>query len=171
MSFSFHHSLSLPFFTPLYQLDPHLTANLSLSRCSPATAWQPLSGNQSGATRGWWERYATAKKPSEVTYLQSRQSPPDPLPTLPLFLLTSFCLMFERAFIPQILSALMNNTWASVANPHPTLSALSNTHKHSASYLLCTLHPQMAWPRSFPLWMQDNWICRSVVFCCPDRSV
>lgn len=82
-----------------------------------------------------------------------------------------FCLMFERAFIPQILRALMNNTWASVANPHPPHSALSNTHKHSASYLLCRLHPQMAWPRSFPLWMQDNWICRSVVFCCPDRSV
>lgn len=79
--------------------------------------------------------------------------------------------MFERAFIPQILCALMNNTWASVANSHPPHSALSNTHKHSGSYLLRTLHSQMAWSRSFPLWMQDNWICRSVVFCCPDRSV
>lgn len=121
------------------------------------------------------EIYMTAKKSQVKSHTCSlSEAPPPPLrpSRYPSSLRRPlFCLMFERAFIPQILCALMNNAWASVANPHPPHTALSNTHKHSASYLLCTLHPQMGWPRSFPPWMQDNWICRSVVFCCPDRSV
>lgn len=47
--------------------------------------------------------------------------------------------MFERAFIPQILCALMNNTWASVANSlpfasYPPHSALCKTHTHTRYY-------------------------------------
>lgn len=160
---------------PLVSAGPSLgcdSQSLTMQSCNKPDSLR--AKNKRGKNRRWWERYIwRQKKPSEVTYMQSLWSPSAPLrPSRhPSSLRRPLRLMFERAFFPQILCALMNNTWASVANPHPPHSALSNTHKHSASYLLCTLHPQMGWPRSFPLWMQDNWICRSVVFCCPGRSV
>lgn len=56
----------------------------------------------------------------------------------------------------------------------PPYSALSLSlllkHTHTPLHTH-TLHSQMAWSRSFPLWMEDNWIYQSVVFCCSDRSV
>lgn len=121
------------------------------------------------------ERDKTAKSRAK-SYFQPR-CPPPPHTHSSLLCCPLWCLMFERAFIPQIFCSLMNNAWASVANSHPPHSALSNmyarTHTHTLarSYLLHTLHSQMAWSRSFPQWMQDNWICQAVVFCCSDRSL
>lgn len=120
-NFIFCRFLSSSFSSLFCSSSPRVCSTLSTLRLSVFSV--AVGG---GTTRGWWETN-NSKEPSEVTYLQSRRSPPRPPRTLPLLLLTSFGLMFQRAFIPQILCALMNNAWASVANRPASLYSFQRT--------------------------------------------
>lgn len=130
-----HHLL--PFLTPALFFFCWLSRVLSVHNISlflSDSSWMEATGRVQ-EQKMERERDQTAK--SQVKpYFQSHRPHACPHPHLPQFAALPFCLIFEKAFIPEFLCALMNNTWASA--PEVSLFALylhpflcwENTHKH-----------------------------------------